>query len=49
MSRRSAWFVGAVFCLVAFVATAISGTWALAGAAVAIGAMMLVLGLRETR
>jgi hypothetical protein len=49
MSRRTAWFIGAACCLVALVATAISGNWVIAAAMVALGAMMLVLGLRETR
>jgi 4-hydroxybenzoate polyprenyltransferase len=48
MSRRSAWFVAAALCFVAFAASAVSENWTLALGMVAIGLCMSVLGMRES-
>lgn len=48
MSRRSAWFVAAALCFVAFAASAVAERWTFALAMVAIGLCMLILGYRES-
>lgn len=49
MSRVALWWIAAAAFLVAAVATALSGQWALAAASVALAATMGVLAMRESR
>jgi len=49
MNRVTLWWIAAAAFLVAAVATALSGQWALAAAAVALAAAMSVLAMRESR